>query len=311
MALVSIRDLQHGYGGPPLFEGADLTIEPGDRVGLVGRNGAGKSTLLKILAGTLKPDAATIEWQRGARVGVLPQDLPGDLGGTVFERVAEGAGVDGLAAAAVRRGEDVANPAAAWAVVPAIETILSRLELDADAAFDTLSGGWRRRVLLGRALAGEPDLLLLDEPTNHLDVPAVEWLESFLKTSGLALLFVTHDRAFLSAVATRIAEVDRGRVRAWECDYPTFLRRREEALAAEAAENARLDQKLAEEEIWARQNVQARRTKSVARLRELDKLREQRAKRRSSPKNARMLVQEAARIGKLAQGRNQCLIAGR
>ncbi len=299
MPLVSLRDLHHGYGGPPLLDGAELSIEPGDRVGLVGRNGAGKSTLMRLVAGELRPDSGVVERQRGLRVAMLDQALPPARGGSVLDVVGEGAGEAGRQAAALRAGRVDHVDDAAWAVLPRLDEVISRLELDPGADFDTLSGGMKRRVMLGAALASDPDLLLLDEPTNHLDVAAVEWLEQYLVGCGVALLFVTHDRAFLARVATRIAEVDRGRIRSWECDYPTFVRRREEALANEAAENARFDQKMAEEEIWSRRNVEARRTKSVGRLKALDEMRKQRAARRETPRAARMAIQEAERTGRL------------
>jgi ATP-binding cassette subfamily F protein uup len=299
MALVSIRNLHHSFGGPIIFDDADFSIEPGERIGLVGRNGAGKSTLMAIVSGELKPESASIERKPAIRIGKLAQAVPSAEPGTVWEVAARGAGADGEEAILARRGEDVHDPNAAWSVVPRVDALLSQLDLDPDAEFATLSGGLKRRAMLARALAAQPDLLLLDEPTNHLDIESIEKLESFLLGSNVALLFVTHDRAFLGRVARKIAEVDRGRIRSWECDYSTFLKRRDEALANEAAENARFDKKMAEEEKWARQNVSARRTKSVARLRDLAVMRAERAKRRENPGTAKMVVAEAARTGKL------------
>lgn len=309
MALISIRQLVHGYGGPPLFEDAELSIDAGERIGLVGRNGAGKSTLLRIVSGALTPDRVAFDRQPGLRIGMLEQALPGDRPGSVFEVVAEGAGPGAADAVAARAGDAVKDPAAAWALVPTIESIVNRLELDPDAAFSSLSGGQRRRVLLGQALAGEPDLLLLDEPTNHLDIPAVEWLERFLVGGNVSLLFITHDRAFLDAVATRIVEVDRGRIVSWPGSYNAFVARREEALRAEALEGSRLRAKLKEEEAWARQNVQARRTKSVARLRELEALRATLQARRKTPGTAKLAIQEASRTGKLVAEAEDITIA--
>ncbi len=299
MSLLSVRQLHHGYGGPPLFDDAELTVERGERVGLVGRNGAGKTTLMTLLAGEMTPDGGIIERGDGVRVARLVQALPPSLGGTVFDVVAGAFGESGRAAAAIRGGEAVSDPAAAWARVPAIETAISRLELDADAEFDTLSGGLKRRALLARAIADDPDVLLLDEPTNHLDIRSVEWLETFLLREQRTLVFVTHDRAFLARLATRIVEVDRGRLRSWDCDYRTFLERRDAALAEEASEQARFDKRLAEEDARSRQGVAARLTKAVARLRELETFRAERAQRRANPGKAKMAIQEAERSGRL------------
>ena len=303
MALLTLRDIQLSYGGPALLDGVNLSIERGERIGLVGRNGVGKSSLMRLVTGAQKPDSGEIEAMPRLRVAQLEQDLPPQLGGRIFDIAASGFGALGRDAGILHRdalrADEVANPAEAWALVPKIETILSRLSLDADAEFDVQSGGIKRRALLAKALVSEPDLLLLDEPTNHLDIPAVEWLEGFLKSAGLTLLFVTHDRAFLQSVATRIAEIDRGKMLSWECDYRTYLERRAQFLADEAAENARFDKRLAEEEAWSRQNVQARRTKSVARMKEVERMRAQRAERRSLLKSAKMNISEAERSGKL------------
>ncbi|MFT4704395.1 MAG: ATP-binding cassette subfamily F protein uup [Bradymonadia bacterium] len=303
MPLINVRGLRHSFGGAPIFKDAQLTIDAGERVGLVGRNGAGKSTLLKVIAKELAPDAGTLDFEDGCRVARLEQAVPDAMPGSVFEIVAAAWGATGADAALVRAGGEasyeVHDPGAAWEVVPKIEALLSKLSLDPDATFGTLSGGLKRRVVLANALAGQPDLLLLDEPTNHLDIEAVTWLEQFLIQSPLAMVIVTHDREFLARVANRIAEVDQGVLRSWDCDYRTFLVRRDAWIAEQASELARMDKRIAEEDIWSRKNVQARRTKSVARLKALDVLREERATKRSTPKTAKLEISEAARSGKL------------
>ncbi len=299
MALIQLKDVKHSWGGPTLFSGVDFTIERGERIGLVGRNGAGKSTLMAMLMREVKPDSGAIEWIDGVRVARLQQDLPASREGVVFDIVAEAFGADGNQAIAARRGDDVDDPALAWTIVPKVETIISRLGLDADAAFATLSGGMKRRVMLANALAQSPDVLMLDEPTNHLDIESVEWLEQFLLRENVTLLFVTHDRAFLQKLATRIVEVDRGRLRSWECDYRTFLERREQALYDEAAERARFEKKMAAEQVWANKNVSARRTKSVGRLRALEEMRKERAEWRQQQGKAKIAIEAAERSGRL------------
>ncbi|WP_297527930.1 ATP-binding cassette domain-containing protein [Thiohalobacter sp.] len=318
MSLLTLRNVSLALGGPPLLDGADLNLEKGERVCLVGRNGAGKSTLLRIIAGELAPDSGERRVGDGVRIARLAQAVPEDLTGRVYDRVADALGE--LAAdlrdwhATSRRvaesGSDDAlahlariqhrlEAGGGWNHAHRIEAVLSRLRLDPDAEVAQLSGGLKRRVLLARALVTEPDLLLLDEPTNHLDIEAIRWLEDFLVEFRGALLFITHDRAFLRRLATRIVELDRGRLRSWPGDYDRFLERREEALAAEAAENARQDRRLAEEEAWIRQGIKARRTRNEGRVRALERLREARRARRSCPGQARIRLQEAERSGRL------------
>jgi len=306
MALLSLLDLNHSFHATPVLDGAHLTIEPGERVGLVGRNGAGKSTLLKIVDGTLIPDSGQVIRSDGLRISRLPQDLPGSMPGTVLDIVSSGFGEQGALATALLRGDldaeslsEHADPNAAWTCVNAIEQAISRVNLSPDTPFDTLSGGQRRRALLAKALAVGPDLLLADEPTNHLDIPSVEWLESAFLGERCAILFITHDRAFLSRVATRIVELDRGKLYSYATDYRTFLQRRDERRADEASERARLNKRIASEEVWAAKNVSARRTKSVSRLKELDRLRQSRAAQRSSAGTAKIAIQEAERSGRL------------
>jgi ATP-binding cassette subfamily F protein uup len=278
MALLSAQDLRVAFGGHPVLEGATLHVERRDRIGLLGRNGEGKSTFLRVLAGDLVPDHGRVVRESGVRVGLLPQEVPAGVSGTVREIIAEGL---------LHPGEQAHE----------VDRLTSVLELDVDARFTTLSGGQQRRVLLGRALAAEPDVLLLDEPTNHLDMEGIAWLETFLRRFNGALLFITHDRAFLQAVAGRIVELDRGRLTTWDCDYPTYLARREELYAAEEKAWAEQDRTLAAEEAWLRQGIKARRTRNEGRVRALKDLRAQRAQRRTRVGMARIDIQEGERTG--------------
>ena len=279
MALLSCQDLRIAFGGRPLLDDAGLQVERGERVGLLGRNGEGKSTLLKIVAGLVPPDSGSVVFESGTRVALLTQEVPAGLSGTVADVLRAGATGHGDADHTAQR-------------------MASVLGLDLDARFEALSGGQKRRTLLGRALAAEPDLLLLDEPTNHLDVESIEWLEGFLARFSGSLLFVTHDRAFLQKLATRIVELDRGRLTSWACDYPTYLKRKDDLLAAEEKEWAVFDKKLAEEEVWIRQGIKARRTRNEGRVRALESMRAQRAQRRERVGEVKMAIQEAERSGR-------------
>lgn len=304
MSLLSLRDIHHRYASEPLFKGVNLVLHAGERVGLLGRNGAGKSTLMAIADGSLLPEEGHREVQDGVRIGRLIQDLPNDRPGTVLDVVAEAFGdaaatVAGLAKGELGQKSMSADFESAWLQAQAAQREFSRLQLDPNAQFSDLSGGQRRRVLLAQALVHEPDILLLDEPTNHLDIASIEWLEQFLLREGKTLLFVTHDRAFLQRVATRIVELDRGELRSWECDYHTFLERREAWLEDEAARRERLDKRIASEEVWERKGVEARRTKSVGRLRALEALRQERAQQRAQLGSANIQIQEADRTGRI------------
>lgn len=264
------------------MDGVEMGIARGERVCLLGRNGEGKSTLMRVIAGELKPDEGEIVRQQGLRIGQLPQDVPAGTAGTIAEVVAQ-------SLATIEPG-----------VFPddyRVVTLLSRLGLEPDVQFASLSSGMKRRVLLAQALVTEPDLLLLDEPTNHLDIEAINKLEEYLARYTGAVLFVTHDRAFLERLATRIVELDRGRVYAWDCDYRAFLERREQQWAAEARQEALFDKKLAQEEVWIRQGIKARRTRNEGRVRALKSLREERAKRRNRQSTARIEVQEGDKSG--------------
>jgi ATP-binding cassette subfamily F protein uup len=284
--LVSVDRVSIAFGHTPLLDGAVLQIEPRERVAILGRNGTGKSTLLKIISGELPPDAGSVWRQPALRVARLEQDVPLSANRSVFDVVADGH--------THHLAEDEA-----WLRDHHVDLVLSRLELPADAIVDTLSGGWRRRVLLARALVGQPDLLLLDEPTNHLDIDAIAWLEEFLADYAGAVLFVTHDRAFLQRLATRIVELDRGQLTSWPGDYATYLRRKEEALANEAVQQDKFDKKLAEEEAWLRQGIKARRTRNEGRVRALLAMREERAARREQIGAVRLQVEQAEQSGKL------------
>ena len=278
MALISAQNLRVAFGGRTLMEDATLHIERGERVGLLGRNGEGKSTLLSILAGATMPDDGVVVYESGLRVALLGQQIDAKENGTVDEVIRAG----------LRGGEHHDHP---------VQRLCSLLELDGDKPFQELSGGQKRRALLGRALAAEPDVLLLDEPTNHLDVESIEWLESFLMRYQGSLLFVTHDRAFLQRLATRIVELDRGRLTSWSCNYPTYLERKEELLANEDKERALFDKVLAREEEWIRQGIKARRTRNEGRVRALKKLRKERTERRERAGKVNMSIQRAERSG--------------
>ncbi|MEX2467900.1 MAG: ATP-binding cassette domain-containing protein [Gemmatimonadota bacterium] len=278
MALVSAQNLTIAFGGRPLLDDATLQIERGERIGLVGRNGEGKSTLLKIVSGEITPDDGGVALESGVRVSLLPQDVPDDLPETVEEVIASGIPEHA-------RGHH------------AIQRQVSLMELDGAAPFASLSGGQKRRALLGRALAADPDVLLLDEPTNHLDLESIEWLEGFLRRYDGSLLFVTHDRTFLQALATRIVELDRGQLTSWSCGYTTYLERKEELLRSEEKRWAEFDRKLSEEEAWIRRGIKARRTRNEGRVRALQAMRKERSARRERVGEVRMNIQEAERSG--------------
>ena len=286
MPLVSLDRVSIAFGHLPLLDGVALQIEPRERVSVIGRNGAGKSTLLRIVNGDLQPDTGTVWRQPALKIARLDQDVPLNADRPVFDVVAEGH--------THHLAEDDE-----WRREHQVDLVLSRLELPPDAIVDTLSGGWRRRVLLARALVGQPDLLLLDEPTNHLDIEAITWLETFLAEYAGAVMFVTHDRAFLQRLATRIVELDRGRLTSWPGDYATYLRRKEETLANEAALADKFDKKLAEEEAWLRQGIKARRTRNEGRVRALIAMRAERVARREQAGNVQLRVEQADASGKL------------
>src|SRR5688572_4538857 len=285
MPLLTLDQISLAYGHHPLFEHADLRIEPGERLALIGRNGSGKSSLLKVVAGEVLPDGGSVWRAPGLRIARLAQDVTSTASGTVREEVASGlAPID---------------HADAWTLAHKVDVVLSRLSLPADRPVAELSGGWRRRALLGKALVSDPDLLLLDEPTNHLDIDAIAWLEDHLRDFAGALLFVTHDRAFLRRLATRIIELDRGNLTSWPGSYDSFVQRKAEALETEARDLDRLDKKLAEEEVWLRRGIKARRTRNEGRVRDLMALRAERAAYRAEPGAARMMLDQGEASGKM------------
>lgn len=285
--MIHLQSVTFTWRHPTLLEGIELRIERGDRIGLIGRNGEGKSTLLQLIEGALEPDHGRIVRDDGVRVARLEQHVPTDRTGPI-EQIIRQAWDDA--------GEPRPEP---WAEDKAVERTLSRMQLDRNQPFDNLSSGMKRRVLLARALVRDPDLLLLDEPTNHLDIESIAWLEKFLIGYDGALVFVTHDRTFLQALANRIVEIDRGRLFDWRCDYATFQKRKQAALEAEEKQNAHFDRKLAEEERWIRQGIKARRTRNEGRVRALQKMRREFQERRRSQGNVRIRAVESDRSGQL------------
>lgn len=318
MALLTLKNISVAFGGPLLIDGISLQLEAGDRLCLMGRNGMGKSTLLKLISGELVPDGGEISRQQGLKVALVAQEAPQGLAGTVFDVVAGGMGKAAELLAeyhhvghrlASEGGESLLKrleslqkaleDEGGWRLHQEVERVLSRLKLDPDAAFPTLSGGTKRRVLLARALVAAPDILLLDEPTNHLDIETIVWLEEFLLKNVTTFVFVTHDRSFARRLANRIAELDRGRLYAFPCGYDAFMEKREALLEAEVTRQALFDKKLAQEEVWVRQGIKARRTRNEGRVRALKKMREERRERRERLGKVKMKMQEAERSGSL------------
>jgi ATP-binding cassette subfamily F protein uup len=319
MPLVVLDHISIAYGHLPLLDDASLQIDAKERVCVVGRNGTGKSTLLQIVSGELAPDAGAVWREPGLRVARLSQDVPLSAHRPVFDVVADGLGDLGELIAAYHHAavevSEHADPGAAlerlgrlqheleerdgWRLEERVELVLAKLELPSETIVDTLSGGWRRRVLLARALVAEPTLLILDEPTNHLDIEAMTWLETFLADYPGAVLFVTHDRVFLERLATRIVELDRGTLTSWPGDYHTFLRKKDEWLANEAVRNEKFDKRLAVEEAWLRQGVKARRTRDEGRVRALLAMRKERAARRTQLGAVRLQAGDTERSGQM------------
>jgi ATP-binding cassette subfamily F protein uup len=311
--LLTLREVSLRLGTTVLLDKASFTIERGERVCLIGRNGMGKSTLLKLIAGEQKPDDGEIVRAQNLKIACLVQEVPPAITGTVYDVVALGLGATSLPVAEYHHLLEQPDPDMkkmgrlheqmeahdGWSLESRVQETVTRLDLPGDVEFSSLSGGLKRRVLLAQALVSQPDLLLLDEPTNHLDIASIAWLEEFFKAWTGAILFVTHDRAFLRNLATRILELDRGWLSSWPGDYENFLRRREERMHAESQERALFDKKLAQEEKWIRKGIEARRTRDMGRVKRLMELRQTYSERRNQPGQARMLVQEAERSGKL------------
>ncbi len=314
MALVEVRNLDYSVGGPLLLDGVEFSLESRERVCIVGRNGAGKSTLMRLIAGEIRPDDGEVRVSPGVVVARLAQEVPHGLDGTIFDVVAGALGdigqllaefhrlshaLDGEAAlrelAAVQARIDAAQ---GWDLDRRVTEVLARLDLPEDGAFAALSGGMKRRVLLARALVRAPDVLLLDEPTNHLDIEAIAWLEDFVRGFAGSVVFVTHDRRFLRALATRIVEIDRGALTSWPGDYANYLRRREERQHAEEQANALFDKRLAAEEVWIRQGIKARRTRDEGRVRRLEAMRRERSERRDRTGRVRVEVAAAQNSGR-------------
>jgi ATP-binding cassette subfamily F protein uup len=284
MALVNLLDVNLSFGGPHVLKDVNFQVDPGERVCLLGRNGAGKSTLMKVITGAMKPDTGVISLQPNATFTQLTQEVPKEMRGVAIDIVASGL-------------RPLGEHEEEWERDVRVDNLIDRLQLDAQAEFAELSGGLKRRVLLARALAGQPDLLLLDEPTNHLDLESILWLEEFLLSEKIALFFVTHDRTFLRKLATRIVELDRGRLASWACDYDTYVARKEEVLAAEEKQNAAFDKKLAQEEVWIRKGVKAQRSRAQGRVHALMQMRAERSARRSRVGNVTMKLAEAEKSG--------------
>ena len=318
MPLVTLQDIYLSYGQPPLIDHINLVIERGERVCLIGRNGAGKSTLLKILTGQITADDGVLKRASGVKIAQLEQSVPEDAQGSVFDVITQGLGAEGELAKRYHHLilELGTNPSDqtmrdleecqseldrvnGWDINQRVESIITKMDLDADVDISSLSGGYKRRVLLARALVCDPDLLLLDEPTNHLDIDAIQWVEQFLLKWEGSLLFISHDRRFMNNLATRFIEIDRGQLAEFNCNYATYLQRKEEILEVEDKQNALFDKRLAQEEVWIRQGIKARRTRNEGRVRALESMRREYADRRKRQGTARMDIQQAERSGKI------------
>lgn len=321
MSLLSLNDIGLEFGEQRIFRNANLVIEPGERVCIIGRNGAGKSTLFKIISGAIDPDIGEVRRRPDAHIAELHQTLPTDLDLSVNDFIAGGLAAhqqlidryrsltsSDLDAQGLRELEDLQRRIevhGGWDISHQVENIASHLELPTERYLRELSGGWQRRVCLARALVSEPDILLLDEPTNHLDLNAIEWLENRVKGFNGSVLFITHDRAFLQALATRIVDIDRGQLTSWPGDYRNYVRLKEQTLEEEARNNALFDKKLAEEEGWIRQGIKARRTRNEGRVRALEQMREEHRARIKPDGRARIVVQDAEQSSRrVVQARN-------
>jgi ATP-binding cassette subfamily F protein uup len=314
MSLFRFEEVSLEFGDQKILTQADFAVEPGERVCLIGRNGAGKSTTLKLITGELEPDSGDVIRRSGLVVSQLAQSLPEAMDLQVRNIVNSGlAGIQLLLKEYQNRSQEeldeqglteleelhqLIDAHGGWHIEQRIDATISDLDLPADKKMNELSGGWRRRVALAMALVQKPDLLLLDEPTNHLDIVTIKWLEGVVHSYPGAVIFITHDRAFLQRLATRIVEIDRGKLSSWPGDYNKYLIRKEKLLEDEVRENARFDKKLEQEEIWVRQGIKARRTRNEGRARALVKMREERSKRIARDRSARMYIEEAEQSGR-------------
>ena len=311
--LISFKNVNLNLGNTVLLDQVNFTLEPGERLCLVGRNGTGKSTLMKVLTGEVAIDSGELVRSQGLRITELPQDVPAGIEGSVFEVVADGLGKAGRLVAQYHhllihepenmdklgKVQTALEALDGWTIDSKVQAMCERLQLPPDTEFSGLSGGLKRRALLARALVAEPDILLLDEPTNHLDIDSITWLEEFLASWPGTLLFITHDRAFLRRLATRIIELDRGILRSWPGTYDEYLVRKEESLRIEEQSNALFDKRLAQEEVWIRKGIKARRVRDQGRVERLKKLRNEYAARRELSGEAKLVLQEAEKSGKL------------
>jgi ATP-binding cassette subfamily F protein uup len=318
MALISLQEISLAFGGPLVFDKLSLQLESGERVAMLGRNGVGKTTLMKVMAGQIEIDSGQIIYQKGVKVNHLPQEVPSDIKGTVFDIVFAGLGERAKVLSdyhhvthrlhtehtpelmnELDRLQGELNHTNSWDLNNEVEDVLTQMKLDGESEFETLSGGQKRRVLLAKALVVKPEILLLDEPTNHLDIDTINWLEEFLKTYPGTIFFVTHDRMFLTHLATRIIELDRGSLFSSSCDYPTFLERKKAALENEAVLRMEFDKKLAEEEIWIRKGVKARSVRNEGRVKALERLRAEKKAQRQVIGQVRMRSQDAEQSGQM------------
>lgn len=288
MAILSLQNISLAFGGPLILDKVSLQIEQNERICLVGRNGTGKSTLINLINNRITPDSGDIFRQPGLLLGTLSQEVPPHIQGKIIDVVSSGL-----------KSNPSQDSQCTWEIQPQIEKVITRLRLTPDAEFQTLSAGMKRRVLLAKTIAEGPDLLLLDEPTNHMDIPSIELMENFLLQYRKALLFVSHDRVFLEKLATRIIEIDRGRLTSWECDYKTYLSRKRALIESEEEQYRQFDKKMSKEEIWIRKGIKARRTRDEGRVRALMKMREEKRTRREQTGKVQMQALEADRSGKL------------
>lgn len=287
MPQITLDDLSVGFRGPLLLNHVSARINRGDKIGLLGRNGAGKTTLMRLLLGLERPETGSIEIESGTKIAFVPQDVPPETKGNVLQILESGLPAE------------LELPENHWKKTQAIERVEAQLQLNLKSDFAPLSIGMKRRVLLGKAIVANPDVLLLDEPTNHLDIDSITWLETFLSGFPATLIFVTHDRAFLTKIASRIFEIDRGKLFDWECDYPTFLDRKEQQLIAQEKQDALFDKKLAQEEVWIRTGIKARRTRNEGRVRRLEAMRLERASRPRKVGSIQLNIDEGERSGML------------